>query len=61
MESAAELAHNRAMEDSLLNRAFELAEQTFVDPTEEHVCWLFSQLLWNYQRGMGEQGVGTVH
>jgi len=61
IESAADLANNRAMEDALLSRAFELAERTFTDPTEDHVTGLFSQLLWNYKHGMGEQGVGTVH
>ena len=46
---------------ALLDRALELAEQTFPDATEGHVEGVLDRLVWNELRGLGEAGATTVH
>ncbi len=65
MPSSAALADNRPMTEhhfqSLFDQAVELAYQAFADPDDEHVMCIYSRLLWNWQRGVGDDGAVTVH
>lgn len=61
METFQRTADNPKMDDTLFDQAVELAYQTFAEVSDEHVMGLYSQLIWNYQRGLGDAGVGTVH
>lgn len=46
---------------SLFDQAAQLAHQTFADPSDEHVLGVYSRLLWNWQRGLGDVGATTLH
>lgn len=47
--------------DALFDQAVNLAYATFDEPGDEHVTGLYSRLVWNYQRGLGDVGACTVH
>lgn len=46
---------------ALFDLAVDLAYQAFAEPDDEHVMCIYSRLLWNWQRGLGDDGAVTVH
>ena len=46
---------------TLFDQAVDLAYQAFAEPDDEHILCVYSRLIWNYQRGLGEAGAVTVH
>lgn len=65
MDAAPHPADNPAMTeteaDDLFAEAVQLAHDTFTDATDEHVTGVFARLAWNRRRGLGDEGVVTVH
>lgn len=45
----------------IINRATELAYETFDTPTDDHIEWVAQRLEWNYFHGLGESGATTLH
>ena len=45
----------------LMERALDLACQSFENPTDDHVDWVFIRLGWNLLRGESDAGAVTVH
>ncbi len=46
---------------ALQDLAFDLACDAFGEPHDETVEAVYERLLWNWHRGMGQQGAVTVH
>ena len=65
MELTTYTTHNRRMSEhtkqTLRDTAFDLACQAFGDPYDEAVEAIYERLVWNYWRGLGEDGAITVH
>lgn len=45
----------------LMERALDLACQSFENPTDDHVDWVFIRLGWNLLRGESDQSAVTMH
>ncbi|WP_395029754.1 hypothetical protein [Alcaligenes aquatilis] len=45
----------------IIDRATELAYQTFNCPTDDHITGIYDRLVWNERHGLGELGAVTVH
>ena len=45
----------------LMERALDLACQSFENPTDDHVDWVFIRLGWNALRGEPDLSATTVH
>lgn len=65
MQKPTAVAHNGPMSEpehpALFDLAVDLAHQAFAEPDDEHVMCIYSRLLWNWQRGIGDDGAVTVH
>lgn len=45
----------------LMERALDLACQSFENPTDDHIDWIANRLGWNLLRGECDAGAVTVH
>lgn len=52
---------NERTKQIIRDQAFDLAYQAFADPDDEHILCVYSRLIWNYQRGLADDGAVTVH
>tara|TARA_A100000171_G_scaffold51286_2_gene65162 strand:- start:1034 stop:1195 length:162 start_codon:yes stop_codon:yes gene_type:complete len=47
--------------EELFEKAVELAYQSFEEPTDLHVEWVFGRLVFNWRTGAGTAGATTLH
>lgn len=45
----------------LMERALDLACQSFENPTDAHIEWVANRLGWNLLRGESDAGAVTIH
>lgn len=66
IQEAGEASHNPAMDehiaDALFHRATDLAYRRFGEATtDDHIEAAYERVVYNWQRGLGDAGVVTLH
>tara|TARA_R100000306_G_C4380025_1_gene143782 strand:+ start:6183 stop:6410 length:228 start_codon:yes stop_codon:yes gene_type:complete len=54
-------AMNEKFCEELFEKAVELSYQSFEEPTDLHVEWVFGRLVFNWKTGAGVDGATTLH